>query len=151
MCELGAVMLVFCWKHYLRASLNLFELGLLFTIIWLHIYHQYVTAIELEAQLESLKLYFDEKEYTTFSDIIGKIRKLPKFCKVHFSQITTLLKISLVMDATNAVSERCSSTLRRIKNWLRMSMTQGRLNHCILLAVYKEMTEKLSLIDVACN
>ena len=30
-----------------------------------------------------------------------------------------------------------------------MSMTQGRLNHCTLLPIYKEMTEKLSLIDVA--
>ena len=49
--------------------------------------HQYVTAIELEAQLESLKIYFDEKEVTIHADIIEKIRKLPKSCKVYFSQL----------------------------------------------------------------
>ena len=100
---------------------------MLFTIIWLHIYHQYVTTIELEAQLESSKIRFDEKEVTTHADIIEKIRKLPKSFKVYFSQVTTLLKISLVLSATNA--------LRIIKNWLRMSMTQGRLNHCMLLTI----------------
>ena len=30
-------------------------------------------------------------------------------------------------------------------------MTQERLKHCMLLAIYKEMTEKLSLIGVAAN
>ena len=82
---------------------------LLFTIIWLHIYH--LTAIELGAQLESLEIYFDENENTTLADIIEKIRKLPKSIKIYFSYVTTLLKISLVL----AVSERFESTLRRIK------------------------------------
>ena len=27
-------------------------------------------------------------------------------------------------------------------------MTQGRINHCKLLAIYKQMTDKLDLIDV---
>ena len=90
---------------------------MLFTIIWLHIYHQDVTAIELEAQLESLKTYFDKKEDSILADIIKKIRKLPKSKKVYFSQVATLLKISLVLQATNAVSERSASILRRIKNW----------------------------------
>ena len=95
---------------------------MLFTIIWLQIYHQYVTTIELEAQLEFLKIYFDEKEVTTHADIIEKIRKLPKSGRVYFSQVTTLLKISFVLPATNAVSEQSTLTLHRIKHWLRMSM-----------------------------
>ena len=44
----------------------------------LNIYHQDVTAIKLEAQLESLKTYFDEKEGTILVNIIEKIRKLLK-------------------------------------------------------------------------
>ena len=31
--------------------------------------------------------------------------------------------------ATNAVSERSVSSMRRIKNWLRSTMPQERLNH----------------------
>ena len=54
---------------------------------------------------------------------------------VYFSQVTTLLE-------TNTVSERSESTLRKHYNQLRTSMTQGRINHCMLLAFYKEMTDK---------
>ena len=117
MCGLWAVVWIFCWKHCVGGSIKSFWVWLLFTIIWLHIYHQDVTAIELEAQLESLKTYFDKKEDSTLADIIKKIRKLPKSKKVYFSQVATLLKISLVLQATNAVSERSASILRRIKNW----------------------------------
>ena len=57
-----AVIWFFYWKHYLKDSIKSFWVWLLSTIICLDIYHQYVTAIELEAQLESLEIYFVEKE-----------------------------------------------------------------------------------------
>ena len=63
---------------------------MLVTINWLHTYHQYITAIELEAQLEYLKIYFDQKEDTTLADIIQKKKerglKLASFTfhKSHF-------------------------------------------------------------------
>ena len=90
----------------------------------LNIYHQDVTAIKLDAQLESLKTYFDEKEDTTLANITEKIKKLPKSSKVYFSQVMPLLKTLLVLSATNAVSQRSVSTLRRIKNRPRTSLTQ---------------------------
>ena len=46
----------------------------------------------------------------TLVDVIEKIRKQPKSSKVYFSQVTTLLKISLVLPSTNPVSERSAST-----------------------------------------
>ena len=36
-------------------------------------YHQDVTETELEAQLQSMETYFDEKEDTTLTDIIEKM------------------------------------------------------------------------------
>ena len=64
--------------NFFTENIVLFWVWLLFTIIWLHIYRQDATAVELEAQLISLKTYFDEKEDSTLADIIEKIRKLPK-------------------------------------------------------------------------
>ena len=75
----------------------------------------YLPSIKLEAQLESLKIYFDGKEDTILTDIIEKIRKLPKSSNVYFSQVTTLLKSPLMLPATNAVSEQSALTLLRIK------------------------------------
>ena len=55
-----------------------------------------------------------------------------------FSEIATVVKLILVMPATNALSERSFSALRRIKNYLRSTMTQKRMNNLMVMSVYKE-------------
>ena len=52
------------------------------------------------------------------------------------------------MPATNAVSERSFSSLRRVKNYLRATMSQTRLNSLMVLHVHKSLTDSLSLIDI---
>ena len=66
-----------------------------------------------------------------------------------YSDVVTLLKIIMVMPATNALSERSFSILCRIKTYLRSMMSQERLNHCMLLNMYKEETDDIELINIA--
>ena len=47
----------------------------------------------------------------------------------------------LVMPATNAVSERSFSALKRVKTYLRSTMGESRLNHFMLLHVHKELAD----------
>ena len=54
-------------------------------------------------------------------------------------------KLILVMPATNAVSERSFSTLRRLKTWLRRTMNQDRLNWCMVLHIHNNDTDALDL------
>ena len=58
-------------------------------------------------------------------------------------------EVLLVMLAINAVSERSVSKSCRIKYWLRTSLTQKRLNHCMILSVHKEIVYDLDLVVVA--
>ena len=53
--------------------------------------------------------------------------------------------ILLVMPATNCTSEKSFSALRRIKSYLRNSMTQARLNHLLLLHCHQDQTDSLDL------
>ena len=53
------------------------------------------------------------------------------------------------MPATNAGSKRSFSAVRRIKMYLRSTMTQQRLNHLMLLHAHKSHTDSLNLVDVA--
>ena len=53
------------------------------------------------------------------------------------------------MPATNALSERSVSNFRRIKDWLRTSMIQKKLNRCMILLVHKERTDNLDPVVVA--
>ena len=64
-------------------------------------------------------------------------------------QVCTVLKLILIMPATNATSERSFSALRRVKTYLRSSMYQQRLNHLMLLHVHKERTDALDLEEAA--
>lgn len=65
------------------------------------------------------------------------------------SQVVILAKLLLVMPATNAVSERSFSALKRVKTYLRGSMTDKRLNNLMILHVHKEKTDGMNLIEVA--
>ena len=65
------------------------------------------------------------------------------------SEVVKVIRIILVAPATNAVSERSGSALRRVKTWLRTTMSQERLNHCLILHVHKSLTDKIDLVSVA--
>ena len=63
--------------------------------------------------------------------------------------IYALATLILVMPATNALSERSFSQLRRINTYLRSTMSQVRLNHCMILNAYQEEVDDINLIDIA--
>ena len=83
-----------------------------------------------------------------FSDILESIKKLSNAQKALLSEVCILVSLILVMPATNAVSERSFSSLRRVKNYLRSTMTQVRLNNVMVLHVHKDFTDKLSVIEI---
>ena len=55
------------------------------------------------------------------------------------------MQLILVMPATNASSERSFSALRRVKNYLRASMSQKRFNNLMLLHVQKDEVDSMDL------
>ena len=63
-------------------------------------------------------------------------------------QVCTVISLILVMPATNAVSERSFSTLRRIKTFLRSTMSQVRLNNIMTLHIHEDLTDNLDLLEV---
>ena len=69
--------------------------------------------------------------------------------KAMLSEVDTLLKLYYTIPMTTATSERSFSTLRRLKSYLRSTMTQSRLNHIMLLHVHKELTDNIDLLQVA--
>ena len=85
----------------------------------------------------------------TLQDVITYAKTLTEAQKDLMSEVCLLLKLILVMPATNAVSERSFSALRRIKTFLRTTMAQCRLNNLMVLNIHKDHCEQLDLIDVA--
>lgn len=103
----------------------------------------------LNVQLEIYKMLLKDGEFTCFDDILAKTKQLSGAEKCMITEIVTLCKLSLVNPATSAAGERSFSSARRLKTWLRSTMTQTRFSNLTILTTHKQRTDKLCLIDVA--
>ena len=102
----------------------------------------------LETQLHTFAHIFSGKK-STLQGIINHLRGLSPSQRELLSEVYKLLKLILVLPATNAISERSFSALRRVKTYLRSTMNQSRLNHLMLLHVQRHLTDSLDLVKIA--
>ncbi len=102
---------------------------------------------DLETQLEILKSKFSTT--ASLREIITYLQSLSNDQHTFFNQVCQIVRLIIVMPATNAASERSFSTMRRIKSYLRSTTGQVRLNNLMILNIYKEALDELDLRVVA--
>lgn len=107
----------------------------------------------LVTQLDSLRTLVESRyadlNSVTVQTIINLFQDMKSTTLTMFSDIVTIVKLILVMPATNATSERSFSALRRLKTYLRSTMSQYRLNHLMTVHVHREETDNMDLVAVA--
>ena len=81
----------------------------------------------------------------TLKNVIKKCQNMTPASLSLINNVVILVKLILVMPATNATSERSFSALRRLKSYLRSTMSQTRLNHLMLFHVHKKETHTIDL------
>ena len=102
-------------------------------------------------QLQSLAAQFREdpdRPRLLLHDIVNYLKTHTAAERVLFSEVVSLVRIVVVNPATNAVSERTFSAMRRLETYLRSTMLQKRLNTVMVLHVRKERTDSLSVVDL---
>ena len=105
---------------------------------------------KIDLQLNVLSANFKEKHgHVTFNDIKEYLTSLTSAERIYYSEVITLLKLILVLPATNATSEWTFSAMRRVKSYMRSTISQERLNHLMVLHVHKPFTESLDLVQIA--
>ena len=110
-------------------------------------FYDYSHPDRLETQLTLL--HTNLESYTDLLSVFSYLKSLSSAEKVFYTEVIKVVKLILVMPATNATSERSFSALRRLKTWLRTTTTQSRLNWCMLLHIHKEKTDALQITSVA--
>ena len=112
----------------------------------------YINLYDLQGQLQifatSINAQADNKPFT-LQDTLTYLRSLSSVQRDFFSQVLLLARLILLIPATNAVSERSFSTMRRIKSYLRSTMLQPRLNYLMILNIYKEQLDDVDLFSIA--
>ena len=91
---------------------------------------------ELEAELLTLQQLYQSaigSEAPTVDNIRKALLTLSNAQRMLINAVCRLFQLLIVLPATNATSERSFSALRRVKSYLRSTMTQARLNHLMIL------------------
>ena len=114
-------------------------------------YSEDLDSFKLKGQLLLLPQTAESMGLDTFDvhDLVTFLQSLDSSRRKLLSEISSLGKLLLVMPATNAVSERSFSALKRVKRYLRSATGGSILNHLMMLHVHKDRTDALTLVDVA--
>jgi hypothetical protein len=60
-----------------------------------------------------------------------------------FCEVTKLLEIIITTPLTTSESERCFSTLKRVKTYLRNTISEERLNALSMLSIENELVKSI--------
>jgi hypothetical protein len=105
---------------------------------------------QFTVQLASMSTYFKTNHITvSLESCLKYLTDLSPAMQAFYSEVCKVARLLMVMPATNATSERSFSVMRRLKSYLRSTMGQSRLNHTMLLNIYKEQLDMLDLTVVA--
>jgi hypothetical protein len=99
----------------------------------------------LRRQLAMLPDLCQGKKVSRVPDLVECMKYWGKETALLFSEVTTLLRLLLVLPATSATAERSFSTLRRMKTYPRTTMTATRLNSVIVLHIHKGRTDAINV------
>ena len=107
-------------------------------------------SIQLPMVQDMIKTAMDGSiKKTTNLRTIAQAMDKSNIFKNMLSEIDKLLKIYFTIPITSATAERGFSSLRRLKTFLRSSMTQSRLNNLLLLYIHTHLTDCIDLTSVA--
>ena len=109
---------------------------------------------QLSMLLDLLKTVNDQQQLgiqkVTSIGTVNQLMNANDFSKTFLSQLDQLLRIYLAIPMTSATAERSFTTLRRLKSYLRSTMTQKRLNH-VLLHTHKDRTDEINVLELQRN
>ena len=99
------------------------------------------------------------KTYKSSQDLPHlKVTSLRTLCEIFLalpvskemlSEVDVLLRLFFTMPITTATAERSFSALRRIKTYLRSSMSECRLNNSMLLHCHKDIADGIDVTKIA--
>ena len=107
--------------------------------------------LDSEDELDPVPVIASEQEVETVTSIhtVCEAMNSNELFKEMLPAVHKLLRLHLTIPITSATAERTFSALKRLFTYLRSTMTEKRLNNCLMLHVHKEFTDSLDLISVA--
>ena len=99
----------------------------------------------LDLQLKMLGDLMTTPTCKTVQEVATRVSKLRPQTRELLSEAEKLMELCLCLPISVASSERTFSALRRLKTWLRSTMTQQRLTHLALMHVHPGILKKVDI------
>ena len=92
-------------------------------------------------QLAVLRDTCHDKDIRNMRDVSEHLKTMAALHRDVFSELTLLTKLFLVVPVSSATAERSFSAMRRLKTYLRSTMSTERLNSVMTLHVHKDLLD----------
>lgn len=96
--------------------------------------NEFITKLKCQCQLAKTL-------FLSVSDLFELYQEIKKY-KVGFEELTKIIENVLVVPVSSASAERSFSAMKRVKTYLRSTMTSSRLNNLTLLSIEREISGK---------
>lgn len=97
---------------------------------------------DLEVQLA---MFRRKHPVSKLSEAVTVIRDMSADVRSMFDEIEKLMRLLLVCPCSSAEAERSFSSLRRLKTWLRSTMSQKRLNSVAVCHTHQELLDETDI------
>ena len=110
------------------------------------IYKNDIDISNFDDELDQFLLFLQENKDTikTASEIYRAAREMSST----FPNVEIILKIFLTIPISNASGERSFSVLKRVKNYLRSTMGEDRLNNMAILYIEQEILDEIDTAKI---
>jgi hypothetical protein len=96
-----------------------------------------------------LPLFVQHCQPTSLHSAQLSLQRMAPDMRQLFEEVEKVVRLLLVCPSTSCEAERSFSGLRRLKTWLRSSMSQIRLNSAAICHVHKHRLDEVSVATVA--
>ena len=96
-----------------------------------------------------LKMFRHQFQYQTLREAQQVMQSMRPEVRALFHQVEALVRLLLISPASSCSAERSFSCLRRLKTWLRSTMTQKRLNSVVVCHIHQEIVKSINIDQLA--
>lgn len=99
--------------------------------------------------LHQLAMFRRHYDITSLSSAQNVMQSMSSEVRLLFSQVEQLVRLMLVCPVTSCTAERSFSSLRRLKTWLRTTMSQTRLNSVAVCNIHQDILDDIDIAKIA--
>lgn len=101
-----------------------------------------LNVLDLAAQL---RMFRRTRQVTSVESAATALRDMVAEVRSEYEQVDQLVRLLMVSPASSAQAERSFSALRRLKTWLRTSMSEVRLNSVAVCHTHQQLMDCLEM------